>query len=129
MGKQRIVGMSSGPEPTSQVVSSKDFFLSYTSKDKAWAEWIAWQLEAEGYGVFLQEWDFRPGDNFMRLMDGAIRTYKRTLAVLSPDYLDPNAAYSYQEMLATLVQDPTGQGKNCCQYEYANAVHKDCSRQ
>jgi TIR domain len=22
---------------------------SYTSTDRAWAEWIAWQLEAEGY--------------------------------------------------------------------------------
>jgi hypothetical protein len=26
-----------------------DFFISYTSADRAWAEWIAWQLEAEGY--------------------------------------------------------------------------------
>ena len=28
---------------------SADFFVSYTSADRAWAEWIAWQLEAEGY--------------------------------------------------------------------------------
>jgi len=26
-----------------------DFFVSYTSGDRALAEWIAWQLEAEGY--------------------------------------------------------------------------------
>src|SRR5687767_803413 len=25
---------------------SADFFVSYTSADRAWAEWIAWQLEA-----------------------------------------------------------------------------------
>ena len=25
-----------------------DFFVSYTSADRSWAEWIAWQLEAEG---------------------------------------------------------------------------------
>jgi hypothetical protein len=24
-----------------------DFFVSYTNADRAWAEWIAWQLEAE----------------------------------------------------------------------------------
>ena len=24
---------------------SADFFVSYTSADRAWAEWIAWQLE------------------------------------------------------------------------------------
>jgi TIR domain len=26
-----------------------DFFVSYTSADRAWAEWIAWQLETEGH--------------------------------------------------------------------------------
>ncbi|MGA9350971.1 MAG: TIR domain-containing protein [Anaerolineae bacterium] len=26
----------------------KDFFISYNSADRTWAEWIAWQLE-EGY--------------------------------------------------------------------------------
>jgi hypothetical protein len=26
-----------------------DFFVSYTSADPAWAEWISWQLEAEGF--------------------------------------------------------------------------------
>ena len=35
-----------------------DFFVSYTSADRAWAEWIAWQLEAEGYTVVVQAWDF-----------------------------------------------------------------------
>jgi hypothetical protein len=24
----------------------RDFFISYTAKDRKWAEWIAWQLEA-----------------------------------------------------------------------------------
>jgi TIR domain len=28
-----------------------DFFVSYTSTDRTWAEWIAWQLEAEGNQV------------------------------------------------------------------------------
>jgi hypothetical protein len=26
-----------------------------------WAEWIAWQLEDEGYQVVVQAWDFSPG--------------------------------------------------------------------
>jgi TIR domain len=30
------------------MVQAADFFVSYTSADRAWAEWIAWQLEAEG---------------------------------------------------------------------------------
>lgn len=35
-----------------------DFFVSYTSTDRTWAEWIAWQLEAEDYQVVVQAWDF-----------------------------------------------------------------------
>jgi TIR domain len=42
-----------------------DFFISYTSADEAWAEWIAWVLEAAGFSVTVQKWDFRPGSNFV----------------------------------------------------------------
>ena len=49
----------------------RDFFISYNRADKAWAEWIAWQLEAAGYTLFIQAWDFRPGHNFVLGMDRA----------------------------------------------------------
>ena len=48
--------------------ATKDFFVSYTGADQAWAEWVAWTLEAEGYSVVIQAWDFRGGDNFIRNM-------------------------------------------------------------
>jgi hypothetical protein len=47
-----------------------DFFVSYTSADRAWAEWIAWQLEAEGYTVVVQAWDFTPGRSWTHEMQG-----------------------------------------------------------
>jgi hypothetical protein len=31
------------------LVATRDFLISYTSADRAWAEWIAWQLEVAGY--------------------------------------------------------------------------------
>jgi TIR domain len=31
-----------------------DFFISHTAADRAWAEWIAWQLEAAGHQVLVQ---------------------------------------------------------------------------
>ena len=40
-----------------------DFFISYTSVDETWAEWIAWIIEAAGFSVTVQKWDFRPGSN------------------------------------------------------------------
>jgi hypothetical protein len=63
-----------------------DFFISYTSSDRAWAEWIAWQLKEEGASVVLQAWDMVPGLDFVHEMQKATTTAKRTLAVLSPAY-------------------------------------------
>jgi TIR domain len=64
-----------------------DFFVGYTSADRAWAEWIAWQLEAEGYQILVQAWDFRPGEDFVHQMQQAIQRASRTIAVLSPTNL------------------------------------------
>ena len=60
-GERRILPMTPEREdvhggPPARV----DFFISYTSADRAWAEWIAWQLEAAGFTTLLQAWDFRP---------------------------------------------------------------------
>jgi hypothetical protein len=68
----------------------RDFFVSYTQADRAWAEWIAWQLEAERYTTVLQEWDFRPGENFVVRMRDALQGASRTIAVLSAGYLASN---------------------------------------
>jgi hypothetical protein len=84
-----------------------DFFVSYTKADRAWAEWIAWQLEEAGYVVTLQAWDFRPGQNFALRMNEAAEHSGRTLIVLSPDFLaSPFAASEWAEAFA---RDPTGQ--------------------
>lgn len=63
---------------------AKDFFISYTSVDKAWATWIAFILETDGHTVTIQEWDFRPGSNFAVEMDNALKQCPRMIAVLSP---------------------------------------------
>ncbi|MET8141832.1 toll/interleukin-1 receptor domain-containing protein [Sphaerisporangium sp. NPDC005288] len=69
------------------VSRSKDFFITYNGKDEGWATWIAGALETAGYTITIQAWDFRPGDNFMAEMDHALATCRRTLGVLSPNYL------------------------------------------
>lgn len=82
----------------------KDFFVSYNSRDRNWAEWIAWVLEEAGYSVVIQAWDFRPGGNFVLDMQRAATACQRTLAVLSEDYLQ--AAYTQPEWAAAFAQDP-----------------------
>jgi TIR domain len=50
----------------------RDFFISYTAADRAWAEWVAWQLEAAGWTTVLQAWDFAVGENFVLRMRGNV---------------------------------------------------------
>lgn len=83
-----------------------DFFIIRNKADKAWAEWIAWQLEESGYRVVVQDWDFRPGSNFVLKMQDAAANAKRTIAVLSPDFL--KSEYTAPEWAAAFAQDATG---------------------
>ena len=80
--------------------------LSYNGTDRAWAEWIAWQLEEEHFTTILQAWDFRPGGNFVLKMQEASERAHRTIAVLSPNYL--NADFTQPEWAAAFRRDPQG---------------------
>jgi tetratricopeptide (TPR) repeat protein len=88
----------------------RDFFVSYTGSNEQWAEWIAWCLEAAGYTVFLQKWDFLPGTNFVLNMDQAVKEARRTLAVFSREYLD--ARFPRAEWTAAMAADPTGERRS-----------------
>lgn len=84
-----------------------DLFISYTGSDHAWAEWIAWQLKAAGYSVFLQAWHFRPGKNFILEMEEGMAKCDRTLIVLSPRYF--TSGFTKAEWTAAFAKDPTGE--------------------
>lgn len=85
---------------------SVDFFISYTRPDRAWAIWIERQLRDAGFSAILDVLDFRPGSNFMLEMDSATQKAERTVAILSPNYL--NSLYAKPEWAAALAEDPTG---------------------
>ena len=83
-----------------------DFFISYTRVDRAWAEWIAWQLQEASYTVRLQAWHFDYGPSWVQAIHQASMEAERTIAVLSPDYFTaPNTQPEWQ---AAFAQDPTG---------------------
>ncbi len=86
---------------------NRDFFISYTQADRAWAEWIAWVLEDGGYTVLIQAWDFVAGGNWVQGMRAGISGAERTIAVLSPDYL--TSAYGTAEWEAAWAGDPLGE--------------------
>jgi tetratricopeptide (TPR) repeat protein len=88
------------------MAEAADFFVSYTSVDRAWAEWIAWQLEAEGYTVVVQAWDFIPGKSWTHEMQQATATAERVVAVLSAAYLE--SEHSEAEWEVFQAKDPLG---------------------
>ncbi len=83
-----------------------EFFVSYTTADQAWAEWVAWQLEAAGYQVLVQAWDMVAGSNWSARMQDGMRDATRTVAVLSEAYL--TSVYGRQEWQAAAMADPDG---------------------
>ncbi|EIV94524.1 NB-ARC domain-containing protein [Frankia sp. QA3] len=86
-----------------------DFFVSYTQADRAWAEWVAWELEAAGFAVVLQAWDMLAGDHWPLRVDEAVRGSAHTVAVMSGDYL--TSEWATVERLAALRADPLGRGR------------------
>jgi tetratricopeptide (TPR) repeat protein len=89
------------------MAEAADFFVSYTSADRAWAEWIAWQLEDEGYRVLVQAWDFAPGRDWVHEMQQATATAERVVAVLSAAYL--RSAHGEAEWRVFYAQDPSAE--------------------
>ncbi|MGN6202848.1 MAG: FxSxx-COOH system tetratricopeptide repeat protein [Solirubrobacterales bacterium] len=83
-----------------------DFFISYALPDRAWAAWLAWQLEEAGYRTRHQGWDFRVGANFVLEMQRAAERSRRTMLVLSPSFL--KSKFTPAEWAAAFARDPTG---------------------
>jgi putative transposase len=58
-----------------------DFFISHAGADRAWAEWVAWELAEAGYTVGLDVWDWAAGRNFVTAMSDALGKCDRVVAL------------------------------------------------
>jgi hypothetical protein len=47
-----------------------DFFVSYTSADRAWAEWIAWQLQVRVPGSSSKRGTLTPSNDCVQAAGG-----------------------------------------------------------
>jgi len=101
--------------------ADRDFFISYTQADRAWAEWMAWVLEEDGYKVLIQAWDFVAGSNWVQGMRAGVSGAARTIAVLSADYLA--SEYGTAEWEAAWAADPLG-----AERKLLTVRVKDCDR-
>ena len=68
------------------------YFISYTTRTKedvAWAKWVEWVLRVKlNSKPIIQEYDFRPGDNFKERMHDALIRADFVVCVLTRTYLE-----------------------------------------
>ncbi|WP_405474134.1 FxSxx-COOH system tetratricopeptide repeat protein [Streptomyces canus] len=62
------------------------FFVSYAGPDRAWAEWVGWQLKRAGHDVELDRWDWRTGDDFVQRVNLALGRADAMVALFSRNY-------------------------------------------
>lgn len=82
-----------------------DFFISHTGADRAWAEWVAWQLVEAGYTVELDVWDWATGRSFVTAMSDALDRCDRVMALWSTEYFS-RSRYTTGEWSGDMVQVP-----------------------
>ena len=82
-----------------------DFFVSHAGADRAWAEWVAWQLTEAGKTVELDVWDWAAGQNFVTAMSDALERCDRVVALFSAAYFD-RSRYTTEEWTAAALHVP-----------------------
>lgn len=87
--------------------SRYDFFLSYSTKDEAFARFVFDVLRQAGYTIFVQSLDIPPGANFVREMQKGLANSDRVVALLSPNYVASD--HCQAEWSAAYNDDPTGE--------------------
>jgi hypothetical protein len=79
------------------------FFISRAGPDNAIAQRVAHILEDAGRRVLIQDWDFK-NRAFMERMHAALTSGARTIALLSPEYLQRD--HCAAEWQNTIADDP-----------------------
>lgn len=100
-----LSALSSQPGLARDDAFDYDVFVSYSSKDRSWVhDELLPRLEAAGLSVCMDFRDFEPGAPSVTEMERAVQTSRKTLLVLTPDYLA--SAWTEFEALMLQTLDP-----------------------
>ena len=87
-----------------------DAFISYSHKDRSWVRGtLLPRLEGEGLRVCIDYRDFEIGVPSLINMENAVRDSRKTLLVLTPDWVASD--WTAFEALLVQTDDPIGRGK------------------
>lgn len=86
-----------------------DYFISYSSPDKADAKFVEGILRGQGARIWLQAYDSRMSENIAEAVTGAISTSRNFIAMLSSHYLE--SAWTKRE-LSWFVSSQLNRGAN-----------------
>ncbi|MEV8549705.1 FxSxx-COOH system tetratricopeptide repeat protein [Streptomyces glaucescens] len=81
--------------------TTQRFFVSYAGPDRAWAEWVAWQLKRTGCEVELDRWDWHTGDDLVQRTSLALDRADAVVALFSRQYFAPER-WTADEWTATV---------------------------
>jgi hypothetical protein len=80
-----------------------DVFISYSSHDKEWVRGVLLKrIERVGLRAFIDFRDFKPGAPSIKEMERGVTTCRKTLLVLTPDYIESGWCEVENIMLQTL---------------------------
>jgi len=83
-----------------------DVFLSLSSKDRGWGDWIAWQLREAGYDVAYAYWQLQSGENLYARTEDWVHDAARVLVLMSPNYFA--SEQTRRELDQACSRDPAG---------------------
>jgi len=82
-------------------------FISRAGEDSERAKWVAEVLQAAGCETKLQDFDIRPGHNFLHKMSEALSWADHVMALLSPAYVAKE--FTLSELYSTFCRDGLGE--------------------
>jgi hypothetical protein len=89
-------------------VAGERVFVSHAGRDRAWAEWVAWQLQQANYEVELDTWDWSAGESFVERMRDALQKAAKVVALFSTAYFEPERFTNPEWTAVFAVRDGTG---------------------
>ena len=84
-----------------------DIFISYTSSDREWADWVGHEIESLGHTPRIHDWEISGGGDIAAWMEERIDAADHVLCIISSAYLDkkPYSAWERRAAQCAAVTD------------------------